>query len=158
MVCSRRTIPSPPPPHALHGHAKYAAYVALVLHCIWSISLSPAEVQRHFDLRCGYRSINSTVSSRGHSTTARSSYSTISSHGLAPVLEGGGERKLPGAPVGVRTASKEAARSGESARILDDEHARQMLRRALKSAEAAGNYYKINDMVSCHRQCHGNLM
>jgi hypothetical protein len=39
-------------------------------------------------------------------------------------------------------------RYGEGSRILDDEQARQMLRRALKSAEAAGNYYKINDMVS----------
>lgn len=122
------------------------------------VTLSPAEVQRHFDLRCGYRSFSSGANSRGRSpTAARASSGT--SLASVPEASDGREPSSSGATapvqttsvgssgVGVRTGGKRGARYGESARILDDEQARQMLRRALKSAEAAGNYYKINDMV-----------
>lgn len=122
------------------------------------VSLSTVEIQRHFDLRCGYRSFSSSATSRGRSspTAARTTGTSLAS---VPEAGGGGERSSSGATapvqtsticsrgVGVRTDGKSGARYGESARILDDEQARQMLRRALKSAEAAGNYYKINDMV-----------
>ena len=117
-----------------------------------NVSVSQAEVQRHFDLRCGYRSAHFSAGARGR-------YSYASALASVPEAAAGGQRTHSGAGssgpptasvggVGARSGNKGGARYGESARILDDEQARQMLRRALKSAEAAGNYYKINDMVN----------
>lgn len=71
------------------------------------VALSPVDVQRHFDCRCGYT----------------------------------GASKLHGAAVDLM------AMGDPSVTILDDNAARQMLIDALKEAEHAGNYYKINDMI-----------
>jgi hypothetical protein len=40
-----------------------------------------------------------------------------------------------------------AASAHASVTILDDQAATQMLKGALKQAEDAGNYYKINDLI-----------
>ena len=77
---------------------RHAAVLYTNLRDTCHVSLSEAEVQKHFDVRCGYSS------------------------GGAGGRQGG-------------------------AQILGDAHARGMLKTALKSAEDAGNYYKINDMV-----------
>ena len=109
-----------------------------------NITRAAAEVQHHFDMRCGYSAAHAWGRSSSSLSPQNSSLSS-GAGGSQGQFSGGGPAAGSGGSGGGGRLSQ--VPYGVSVRILDDEHARQMLRRALKSAEAAGNYYKINDMV-----------